>query len=503
MRLASAAALSVPPFAHYHGGNRPRIQTKPMETHAVVLAAGQGTRMKSAVPKVLQPVGGTPMLGRVLAAAQAADFSAAHVVLGSSADLVQAWLDGWLEETGFAGVDTVEQIQQLGTGHAVQQALPNVPDSAIVIVLYGDVPLVAVQTIRALAHAAERSGLALVTTAVPDSTGYGRILREPPTDAQNPGRVVGIVEEKDASPSQRAITEINTGLLAAQARRLKRWLGHVKNDNAKGEYYLTDVVGIAAREGVEVQTITGELDELEGVNDLVQLAQAERRFQNAQALRLLRDGLHLADPARFDLRGSLEFGRDVHIDIGCVFEGAVELADGVRIGPYCVLRNVKLGAGTLVDAHSVLDSADAGRDCRIGPFARLRPGAQLADAVHIGNFVEIKKSTLGNGSKANHLAYVGDAKVGAGVNIGAGVITCNYDGVNKHTTVIGDDAFIGTDSQLVAPVTIGRGAYIAAGSTISKDAPEDALTICRAREQKSFSNWKRPTRNAEKTPEKK
>lgn len=453
-----------------------------MKIHAVILAAGQGTRMKSALPKVLHPVGGQPMLGYVLAAARAAEVSACHVVLGHGAVRVQ----DWLQQAGGASVDMVLQEQQLGTAHAVQQALPLVPDNALVLVLYGDVPLVSADTIRRLAAAA-KDGMAVLTATVPDPTGYGRMLR----DAK--GRIAGIVEEKDATPQQRAISEINTGLIAAQARRLKRWLSHVKNDNAKGEYYLTDAVALAVKDGVEVQGVSAAtFEEVEGINDRAQLAQAERRFQRAQVERLQREGLHLGDPARFDLRGSLSFGRDVFIDVGCVLEGTVELGDDVSIGPYCVLRDVKLQAGTRVDAHSVLDSAEAGRDCRIGPFARLRPGAQLADQVHIGNFVEIKKSTLGEATKANHLAYIGDATVGARVNIGAGVITCNYDGANKHATIIGDDAFIGTDSQLVAPLIVGRGAYIAAGSTIAKDAPEDALTVCRAREQKSFPGWKKP-----------
>jgi bifunctional UDP-N-acetylglucosamine pyrophosphorylase/glucosamine-1-phosphate N-acetyltransferase len=461
-----------------------------MKLHAVILAAGQGTRMKSALPKVLHPVAGVPMLGRVLAATREAKVAANHVVLGHGAGRIR----DWLQAAGWGEVSTVEQEQQLGTGHAVLQALPQVPDSALVMVLYGDVPLVRAETIREVAQAAG-GGMALVTAKVADPYGYGRILRD------SSGRVCGIVEEKDATAAQRAINEINTGLIAVQARRLKRWLAHVRNDNAKGEYYLTDIVAMAARDGVEIRTTApGSIDEIEGVNDRVQLAQVERRFQLAQAAQLQREGLSLADPARFDLRGSLRFGRDVHIDVGCVLEGEVELADGVSLGPYCVLRNVKLGAGTQVDAHSVLDSAEAGADCRIGPFARLRPGAQLGNQVHIGNFVEIKKSSLGEGSKANHLAYIGDAAVGERVNIGAGVITCNYDGVNKHATIIGDDAFIGTDSQLVAPVVIGRGAYIAAGSTIARDAPEDALTICRARDQRSLPGWKRPRKKKSAPP---
>ncbi len=458
-----------------------------MKIHAIILAAGQGTRMKSALPKVLHPVGGKPMLGHVLDAVREAGIETSQVVLGHGAAAVREWL----EASGQGKVGTVVQEQQLGTAHAVQQAMPEVPDGALVLILYGDVPLVTAETLRQLVAAA-KDGMAVLSAVLPDPLGYGRILRDAPKNGK-PGRITGIVEEKDASAAQRAITEINTGLIAAQARRLKRWLSKVKNDNAKGEYYLTDVVELAVKDGVDVQGVTtANPDEAEGINDRVQLARTERRFQWLKAERLMRDGLHLADPARFDLRGSLDFGRDVFVDVGCVFEGIVELGDGVHVGPYSMLRNVKLGAGTRVEAHCVLDEAEAGRDCRIGPFARLRPGAQLADQVHIGNFVEIKKSQLGEGSKANHLSYVGDAMVGARVNIGAGVITCNYDGVNKHATIIGDDAFIGTDSQLVAPVIIGRGAYIAAGSTITKDAPEDALSICRSREQRSFPNWRKP-----------
>jgi bifunctional UDP-N-acetylglucosamine pyrophosphorylase/glucosamine-1-phosphate N-acetyltransferase len=455
-----------------------------MKVHAVILAAGQGTRMKSALPKVLHPVGGKPMLGHVLDAVAEAGIEFSQLVLGHGAEQVRAWL----AQSEHSAVGTVVQEQQLGTAHAVQQAMPEVPDGALVLILYGDVPLVTAETLRKLIAAA-KDGMAVLTATLADPYGYGRILR----DAK--GRITGVVEEKDASAKQRAITEVNTGLVAAQARRLKRWLSKVKNDNAKGEYYLTDAVELAVKDGVEVQTVTTpNPDEAEGINDRLQLAQAERRFQGLKAERLMRDGLHLADPARFDLRGSLDFGRDVFVDVGCVFEGIVELGDNVHIGPYTMLRNAKIGSGTRVEAHSVLDEAEVGKDCRIGPFARLRPGAQLADHVHIGNFVEIKKSIVGEGSKANHLAYVGDATVGERVNIGAGVITCNYDGANKHATIIGDDAFIGTDSQLVAPVVIGRGAYIAAGSTITRDAPEDALTICRSREQRSFPGWKKPVK---------
>lgn len=448
--------------------------------HAIILAAGQGTRMKSARPKVLHAVGGVPMLGHVLAAAREAGVERPHLVLGHGAETVRDWLS---TQPGTLP-DIALQTEQRGTAHAVLQAIPAIPDTALVVVLYGDVPLVPAATIRAVLDAAGK-GLALLTVTLDDPRGYGRILR----DAGQ--RVTGIVEESDATAAQRAIREVNTGILAAPARRLKRWLSKVGSDNAKREFYLTDVIGLAAKDGVDIVTVTAAaVADVEGVNDPAQLARAERVFQRRQVEGLQRDGLYLADPARFDLRGTLRHGRDVSIDVGVICEGVVTLGEGVTIGPYCLLRDVTLGAGTRVRAYSHLDSTTAGADCVIGPYARLRPGAQLADRVHIGNFVEIKQTALGDDSKAGHLAYVGDATVGARVNIGAGVITCNYDGVDKHRTVIGDDAFVGTDSQLVAPVTIGRGAYIAAGSTIARDAPDDALTINRAREQKSFPGWK-------------
>lgn len=452
--------------------------------HVVILAAGQGTRMKSALPKVLHPVAGKPMLGHVLDTAQALGAGACHVVLGHGSEQVLQWFDrAYAPEVR---VHWALQAQQLGTAHAVLQALPPIPDDALVVVLYGDVPLVSEETLRALAAAAD-PGLALVTVTLAAPKGYGRILR----DAQ--GEVSGIVEENDADDAQKRITEINTGLLAAPAAALKRWLAAVGNDNAKGEYYLTDIVAMAVAEGLPVQTIAAaSAAEVEGVNDRAQLARAERQFQQRQAQALLRDGLGLADPARFDLRGRLRFGRDVTLDVGVVLEGEIVLEDGVQIGPYAVLRNVTLGAGTQVLAHSVLEGVITGRDCRIGPFARIRPETELADDVHIGNFVEIKKGRLGRATKAGHLAYIGDAVIGAEVNISAGVITCNYDGANKHVTVIGDGAFIGSDSQLVAPVEIGANAFIAAGSTIAKNAPPEQLTINRPREQRSLAGWKRP-----------
>ncbi|MFA5938128.1 MAG: bifunctional UDP-N-acetylglucosamine diphosphorylase/glucosamine-1-phosphate N-acetyltransferase GlmU [Sinimarinibacterium sp.] len=451
--------------------------------HCIVLAAGQGTRMKSALPKVLHPLGGQPMLAQVLDAAQALSAAGVHIVYGHGGEQVRGWFES--AKRGDA-VRWAQQAEQKGTAHAVQQAMPAVPDDAVVLVMYGDVPLISQQTLAQLLEAGQKS-LAVLTVELAEPTGYGRILRN------RAGAVTGIVEEKDANARQRRIREVNTGFIAAPAKRLRGWLAKVRNDNAKGEYYLTDIVALAVRDKLKVATVTAvSAEEVEGINDRLQLARMERVLQRRRAETLLRAGVQLADPCRFDLRGTLVHGRDVSIDVGCVFEGRVELGDGVRIGPYCVLRDVTLGAGTLVDAHSVLEKAVAGRDCRIGPFARLRPDAALADEVHVGNFVEIKKVKLGRGSKANHLAYLGDGAVGAGVNIGAGTIFCNYDGANKHETIIEDGAFIGSDTQLVAPVRVGKGATVGAGSTIAKDVPPGGLTLCRAREQKTYPNWKRP-----------
>ena len=454
--------------------------------HIIILAAGQGTRMKSAKPKVLHPVGGRPMLAHVIACARELQAKGIHVVIGHGADQVQQWA----EQAGVQGDDLhwVTQSQQLGTGHAVSQAMPDIPDEARVLVLYGDVPLTQPQTLSALV---DGEGLALLSVRLKDPTGYGRILR----DRQN--QLAGIVEQKDADPGQRAIDEVNTGMLAAPAAELRGWLDRVNNDNASGEYYLTDCVALAVADGIAAIAIVAEDPvEVAGVNNRLQLAQQERALQQRQALQLMTDGVHLLDPARFDLRGELVCGQDVQIDIDCVFEGRVELADGVKIGPHCVLKNVKLGAGTVVEAHSVLEDCEAAAACTIGPFARLRPQAKLLKGAKVGNFVEIKKSTLGEGAKANHLAYVGDATVGARVNISAGVITCNYDGANKFATEIGDDAFVGTDTQLVAPVKIGKDAFVAAGSTITKDVPDGALAICRARGQKHIENWQKPQKKA-------
>ena len=448
----------------------------------MILAAGQGTRMKSRLPKVLHPVAGRPMLDHVLDAARALSAAACHVVHGHGAGQVREWFDR--AHPGERSVNWVLQAEQKGTAHAVAQALPAIPNNATVMVLYGDVPLTRAQTLQPLLQGA---GLALLTAELPDPQGYGRILRN------KSGAVTGIVEDKDASAAQRRIREINTGILVAPARLLKRWLPKVGNRNAKGEYYLTDIVALAVKDKTRVAAHTvADFAEVQGVNDPLQLAEAERAFQRRAAAELMRQGLQIRDPARFDLRGSVSFGADVVLDVGVVLEGEVKLGDGVHVGPYALLRNVSLGAGTRVESHSVLDSMQAGRDCRIGPFARIRPDSVLADEVHVGNFVEVKKTTIGKASKANHLAYLGDGTVGAQVNVGAGTIFCNYDGAHKHQTVLEDAVFVGSDTQLVAPVRVGRGATIAAGSTITKDVPPGGLAVCRAKEQRHYPDWKRP-----------
>ena len=448
--------------------------------HVVVLAAGEGKRMKSALPKVLQTIAGIPMLGHVIASARALDPAGIHIVYGHGGDAVRA---------AFADQPDLrwaEQAQQLGTGHAVQQAMPGVPDDARVLVLYGDVPLIRADTLRRLLDAPGR--LAVLVAEVADPTGYGRIVR----DAQ--GRVASIVEHKDADEATRRIRSINTGIIAADANALVPWLDRLSNGNAQGEYYLTDVFAMAADEFVPAEIVTvHDPMETEGANDPWQLAQLERAMQLRRVRALCVDGARFADVNRVDVRGTVMAGRDVEIDANVVFEGEVVLGDGVRIGPFCRLKDVVLAAGTEVRAHCDLDGARTEGAVQIGPFARLRPGTVLADGVHVGNFVETKNATLGVGSKANHLTYLGDAVVGAGVNVGAGTITCNYDGANKSTTTIEDGAFIGSNAALVAPVTIGANATIGAGSTIVKDVPPGKLAIARAR-QATVDGWKRPVK---------
>ncbi len=451
-----------------------------MALHVVVLAAGQGKRMHSTLPKVLHRLAGRPLLAHVLETAKALSAERAIVVHGHGSEAVKAAFNG-------AAVEWVEQAEQLGTGHALMQALPKVPPKADVMVLYGDVPLVRPETLERLKDAA-RDGLGILTVELDDPTGYGRIVR----DAK--GRVKRIVEQKDASAKERAIREVNVGFMVAKADRLTAWLARVRNENAQKEYYLTDVIGLAATDGVEVGAVKAQdWWEVSGVNSKRELAALERAFQHRQAGRLLDSGVSLADPARLEVRGELRCGRDVSIDVNCVFEGRVTLGDGVSIGPNCVLRNVTVAAGSEVHAFSLLEDAEVGARCRIGPYARLRPGTRLDEEVHVGNFVEVKASHIGKGSKANHLSYIGDAELGRGVNVGAGTITCNYDGAAKHRTVIEDDCFIGSDATLVAPVRIAKGSYIGAGSTISKDTPAGQLTVARAK-QVSLPSWKPPSK---------
>jgi len=447
-----------------------------MALDIIVLAAGLGKRMRSELPKVLHPLAGRPLLAHVLDAARALSPRKTIVVHGHGAERVRAAFPD-------ASLAWALQVEQRGTGHAVMQALPHVSADEVLI-LYGDVPLIQPATLERL-RAAARSGLALLTVDLPEPKGYGRIVREG-------GKVARIVEEKDASTAEKAIREVNAGFMAMDAKRLSAWAKKLGNHNAQKEYYLTDVVSLAVAEGVPVEAVkVDDVWEVSGVNSKQELAALERVAQTRHAARLLEAGVTLSDPARIDVRGTLECGRDVSIDINCVFEGKVRLGDGVRIGPHCVLRNVSIAAGSEVRAFSHLDDADVGARCLVGPYARLRPGASLADEVHIGNFVEVKASRVGKGSKANHLAYVGDSEVGANVNIGAGTITCNYDGVNKNRTVIEDDCFIGSDATLVAPVRIARGSYIGAGSTINKDTPAGQLTVARAK-QVSIPGWKPP-----------
>jgi bifunctional UDP-N-acetylglucosamine pyrophosphorylase/glucosamine-1-phosphate N-acetyltransferase len=448
--------------------------------HVVVLAAGEGKRMKSALPKVLQKVAGVPMLGHVIATARALAPAGIHVVYGHGGDQVRA---AFAEQPD---LHWAEQTERKGTGHAVQQAMAGVPDDARVVVLYGDAPLNRAATLRQmLAIDAPLVGL---TTEMANPFGYGRVVR----DAQ--GHVAAIVEEKDADEEQRRIHLVYTGVIVAQAAALKRWLASLKNDNAQGEYYLTDVFAAAAHEFTPAEIVIAEdPQETEGANDPWQLAQLERAFQLRAVRQLCIDGARFADVHRVDVRGEVIVGQDVEIDANVVFEGRVVLGDNVRIGPFCRLKDVELAAGTEVRAHCDLEGAKTEGAVHIGPFARLRPGTVLADGVHVGNFVETKNATLGTGSKANHLTYLGDAVIGAGVNVGAGTITCNYDGANKSTTTIGDGAFIGSNSALVAPVVIGEGATIAAGSVINKDAAPGKLTVARAK-QLTIEGWKRPAK---------
>jgi len=447
----------------------------------IVLAAGQGKRMRSVLPKVLQPLAAKPMLAHVLDTARILEARRIVVVYGHGGEVVREALDA--PDLAWARQDPPQ-----GTGHAVQQAMPLVDDGDTALILYGDVPLIGVPTLQRLMAAASDTTLALLTVSMDNPTGYGRILRD------GAGKVTRIVEEKDATADERQVQEVNTGILAAPVTRLRQWLGNLKNDNAQGEYYLTDIIAMAVADGLEVVTTQPDaFEETLGVNNKTQLAELERIHQRNIARRLTDAGVTVIDPARLDVRGSLECGRDVEIDINCIFEGTVVLGDGVRIGANCIVRNATLGAGTRVAAFSQIEDTTMGEACIIGPYARTRPGTVLGNDVHLGNFVEVKNSIIADHSKANHLAYVGDADIGQRVNVGAGTITCNYDGANKFRTIIEDDVFIGSDTQLVAPVRVGKGATLGAGTTLTKDAPAEQLTVSRAR-QMSLAGWQRPVK---------
>lgn len=446
----------------------------------VILAAGKGTRMYSSLPKVMQPLGGKPMLGWVVDTVKSMDGdNEVFVIVGHGKEIVKkAFAD--------SQVSFVEQTEQKGTGHALMQVLPYLNKSEPTLVLFGDCPLICKETLENLLKASA-DGFGILTIDLEDPTGYGRMIRKD-------GKVVAIVEQKDLSEEQKSIREINTGIMVLPTARLEEWLPKIGNNNKQGEYYLTDLVALAVQDGVAIQTIKArERSEVEGANNMVQLAYLERSLQRRLARKLNEKGVRFADPERIDIRGNLVCGKDVFIDVGCVFEGEVVLGDGVAVGPYCHIRDAKISAGTQLDSFCHINGAQIGADAKIGPLARLRPGTVLSDKVHVGDFVEIKKSTVGQGSKINHLSYIGDCEMGSGVNIGAGTITCNYDGVNKFKTIIEDNCFIGSDTQLVAPVAVRRDATVGAGSTITKEVPENTLAISRAR-QVVITGWKRPVK---------
>jgi bifunctional UDP-N-acetylglucosamine pyrophosphorylase/glucosamine-1-phosphate N-acetyltransferase len=452
-----------------------------MSLSVVVLAAGKGTRMRSALPKVLHPVAHKPMVQHVIDTARALTPTHVHVIYGHGGTVL-------MDKLGGQQLNFVEQAEQLGTGHAVQQVVPHLGDNETVLILYGDVPLTRSETLQGLLSAAATTDLALLTVTLPEPTGYGRIVRD------DSGAVIGIVEQKDANAEQLTITEVNTGMMAVNGAALKRWLGNLSNNNAQGEYYLTDIVAMAADEGVTIATAQPQaISEVEGANNRVQLAGLERAYQARQAEQLMLDGATLMDPARVDVRGEVIIANDVVVDVNVIFEGRVELGEGVVIESNCVLRNCKIGAGSRVKANSVIEEAVLAENCAVGPFARLRPGADLAEGAQVGNFVEIKKTRMGKGSKASHLTYLGDAQIGAGVNIGAGTITCNYDGVNKFVTEIDDGAFIGSNSSLVAPVRVGKNATVGAGSTVTKSVEDEELAVARGK-QRNISGWQRPVK---------
>jgi len=453
-----------------------------MSLSVVILAAGKGTRMRSSLPKVLHEVAEKPMVGHVIDAARQLNADNIYLVYGFGGEILKATLTK--NDTG-NDLTFIEQKEQLGTGHAVDMASPFIKDDENVLVLYGDVPLTKVETLQRLLDVKPDVGMGLLTVNLANPTGYGRIVRED-------NSVVGIIEQKDASPDQLLITEANTGILLANGGDLKRWLGNLSSDNAQGEYYLTDIIAACHREGKMIATAHPETEvEVEGANNRVQLASLERAYQLREAESLMIAGASLRDPSRIDIRGQITIGQEVHIDINCIFEGEVFLANGVRVGANCILKDCVIGENTIIKPNSIIEQAVVGDDCSVGPFARLRPGTTMNRDSHVGNFVEMKKTTLGEGSKAGHLAYLGDTTIGKKVNIGAGTITCNYDGVNKFQTTIDDGAFIGTNSSLVAPVFIGANATVGAGSVIAKDVEADELAVARGK-QRNISSWQRP-----------
>ncbi len=445
----------------------------------VILAAGKGTRMRSDLPKVLHTIGGKPFLTHVIDCAEKLSATNVSVVVGHGAELVKAKMEG-------RSLNYIEQTEQLGTGHAVQQALPHLDGESTTLILYGDVPLISAQTLEDLLGKVSDSSMGLLTLVMDNPTGYGRIVR----NTEN--KVTAIVEQKDASPEQQAIKEVNTGVMAVATNDLQRWLPQLSDDNAQKEYLLTDIIAMADSDGISIETAhPGSEAEVLGVNNRLQQAELERIYQQQIAEELMTQGATLLDPARFDCRGSLKVGRDCVIDVNCVFEGECELGDGVVIGPNCHIIDSKVASNVEIKSHTILEKASVGNNAVVGPFARLRPQAELADNTKVGNFVEIKKATIGEGSKVNHLSYVGDAQVGAGVNIGAGTITCNYDGANKFVTEIGDGVFVGSNSALVAPVKLGKNVTVGAGSTITSDVQDDALTVARSK-QRNIDGWERP-----------
>lgn len=451
-----------------------------MSLSVVILAAGKGTRMRSQLPKVLHPVAHKPMVQHVIDAAKALNSENISIVYGHGGDQLQSTLS-------HNDANWALQAEQLGTGHAVKVAEQYMPDDHTVLILYGDVPLIKTSTLERLLTVKPDQGIALLTVKLDNPTGYGRIIREN-------DRVVGIVEQKDATEQELLINEVNTGIMAVNGNLLKGWLNNLSNDNAQGEYYLTDVIAMANKDGYAIETAHPDNGmEVEGANNRVQLAALEREYQRRETETLMLAGASMRDPLRVDVRGDVTVGQDVELDVNIVFEGRVVIGDNVKVGPNCVLKDCEIGAGTVIEANTLIDQATVGENAQLGPFARLRPNAIVKDKAKVGNFVEMKKSTLGVGSKANHFSYLGDAEIGAGVNIGAGVITANYDGVNKFKTIIGDNAFVGTNSTLVAPIQIEENGFVAAGSTVTKDIEKDGLAIARGK-QRNIQGWKRPTK---------